>query len=111
MPSSHYGPRIAAALKLANISQRGLQDRTGISQATLSRIVGGHRPAKMPELIRIADATGVTVAFLAGSDASERVQFAARATNGSGMEQMREQLLHFIELDAYLDDQAISAKR
>ena len=111
MSSSHYGPRIAAALKLAKISQRGLQDRTGISQATLSRIISGHRPAKMPELIQIADATGVTVAFLSGSDASERVQFAARATNGSAMEQMREQLLHFIELDAYLDDQAIFANR
>ena len=109
MPTLPHGARIAAALKLANISQRELQNRTGISQATLSRVVSGHRAAKIPELIQIADATGVTVAFLTGSDASERVQFAARATNGSAMEQMHEQLLHFIELDAYLDDQAIFA--
>jgi hypothetical protein len=34
---------------------------------------------------------------------------AARATNGAGMEDMREALLHFLELDDYLDEHAIPA--
>jgi hypothetical protein len=37
------------------------------------------------------------------------VQCAARSTNGSGMAGMRAALLHFLELDDYLDDQAIPA--
>ncbi len=65
----------------------------------------------MTEIIRIADATGCTVAQLTGSAVAERVQCVARATNGSGMTTMRQRLLHFIELDAYLDDQGISAAR
>jgi hypothetical protein len=37
------------------------------------------------------------------------VQCAARATNDASMDGMREALLHFLELDDYLDDQAIPA--
>lgn len=40
---------------------------------------------------------------------AERAQCAARATNASGMDGMREALLHFLELDDYLDDLAIPA--
>ena len=65
----------------------------------------------MTEIIRIADATGCTVAQLTGTAIADRVQYAARATNGSAMEKMRQRLLHFIELDAYLDDQAIPVPR
>lgn len=101
------GRAIAAALDAANLSQRAVQDRTGISQATLSRIIAGQRTAKMSEIIQIAEATGHTVAQLTGSGVANRVQCAARATNGADMEHMRQRLLHLVELDAYLDDQAI----
>ncbi|GIH68981.1 hypothetical protein Mth01_12340 [Sphaerimonospora thailandensis] len=58
----------------------------------------------------IAWATGHTVAELSGGSAvAERVQSAARATHGADMQQMREVLLHYLELDAYLDDQGIPA--
>ena len=40
---------------------------------------------------------------------ANRVEYAARATNGASMERMRETLLHYLELDAYLDDQGIGA--
>lgn len=64
----------------------------------------------MPEIVAIAQATGHTVAQLTGiSDVAGRVQCAARATNDSDMQSMREALLHFLELDNYLDDQAIPA--
>lgn len=107
MSQSSIGEAIEAALETAKLSQRAIQERTGISQSTLSRIIAGQRPAKMPEIIQIAAATGHTVAQLTGSTVAERVQCAARATNGSDMEHMRQRLLHLVELNAYLDDQAI----
>jgi hypothetical protein len=64
----------------------------------------------MPEIIAVAWATGHTVAQLTGAETvAGRVQCAARATNGSAMESMRQALLHFLELDDYLDEQAIPA--
>ncbi|WP_182358459.1 helix-turn-helix domain-containing protein [Tomitella gaofuii] len=104
---STIGDAIESARARAQLSQRQLSDRTGISQSTLSRIASGQRVAKMAEVIQIAAATGCTVAQLTGIGAAEHVQCAARASNGSGMQEMRQRLLHFIELDAYLDDQSI----
>lgn len=104
------GARIERARAAAGLSQRALADATGISQSTLSRIISGDRAAKMPELVVIAWETGHTVAQLTGiGSVAERVQCAARATNGSDMSDMRQTLLSFLELDAYLDDQAIPA--
>ncbi|MGI5119464.1 helix-turn-helix domain-containing protein [Marinactinospora thermotolerans] len=104
------GARIERARAAAGLSQRALAEATGISQSTLSRIVSGDRVAKMPEIVAIAWETGHTVAQLTGIGVvSERVQCAARATNGFNMNGMRQALLGFLELDAYLDDQAIPA--
>jgi hypothetical protein len=76
----------------------------------LSRIIAGGRGAKLPEIIAVAWATGRTVAQLTGaSTVADRVQCAARATNGSGMDGMREALVRFLELDDYLDEHAIPA--
>jgi len=102
------GERIERAVDAAGLSQRALAAETGISQPTLSRIISGERAAKVPELATIAWATGTTVAELTGTGSvADRVRCAGRATNGAGMEEMRSALLHFMELDAYLDDQAI----
>lgn len=104
------GALIERARVAAGLSQRALADATGISQPTLSRIISGDRAAKMPEIVLIAQATGHTVAQLTGmGTVADRVQCAARATNGTGMEGMREALLHFLELNDYLDDQAVPA--
>lgn len=111
MNTTLVGAAIESARAAAGLSQRALGDRTGISQSTLSRIISGRRVAKTTEVIQIADATGCTVAQLMGTATADRVQHAARATNGSAMEKMRQRNLHFIELDAYLDDQAIPAPR
>jgi len=108
MATTSVGELIDRARNAARFSQRDLANATGISQSTLSRIISGDRTAKMPEILAIAGATGYTVAQLTGiSTVAERVQCAARATNDCGMHQMREALLYFLELDAYLDDQAI----
>ena len=108
MTTTDVGARIERARAAAGLSQRALADMTGISQPTLSRVISGHRTAKMPELMAIAWATGVTVAELAGTGTvAERVECAARATNHADMDGMREALLHFLELDDYLSGQAI----
>lgn len=63
---------------------------------------------KMPEAIAIAGATGGTVGGLLGISAvADRVESAAPVSNGDSRDQLRQALLHFLELDAYLDDQAI----
>ncbi|RJQ87006.1 helix-turn-helix domain-containing protein [Amycolatopsis panacis] len=110
MHPHHTGTRIARAIDTAKLTQRALEAATGISQSTLSRIVSGARTAKLPEIAAIAHVTGTTVAELTGSPTvAARVQCAARATNGSDLSQMRATLLHYLELDAYLDDQAVPA--
>lgn len=92
----------------AELTQRALARITGISQPTLSRIVTGERVAKMNEIMAIAAATGHTVAELTGiSMVADRAQYAARATGNTEMAAMREEMLHYLELDAYLDDQGI----
>jgi transcriptional regulator with XRE-family HTH domain len=104
------GALIERARVAAGLSQRALADETGISQPTLSRIISGDRTAKLPEVVAIAWATGHTIAELTEhGSATKRAQCAARATNASSMDGMREALLHFLELDDYLDDQAIPA--
>lgn len=112
MDKHYVAKQIGIALGRANMSQRRLADVTEISQSTLSRIVAGDRMVSMPELILIAEATGTTVAQLAGtSNVAERVQYAARSTNSSSMDSMRQKLLHLVELNGYLDDQGIPTLR
>ncbi|MDU0967970.1 MAG: helix-turn-helix transcriptional regulator [Actinomycetaceae bacterium] len=98
---------IQSACAAAGISQRDLAEKTGISQSTLSRTLAGRRAPKLPELVLIADATGCTVAQLTGKSRADRVECAARGVDGASMDKMRQRLIHFIELDAYLDDYAI----
>jgi transcriptional regulator with XRE-family HTH domain len=108
--TTDVGTRIERARVAAVLSQRTLADTTGISQSTLSRVISGQRAAKLPELVVIAWATGVTVSELAGTGTvAERAEYAARATNHTDMDGMREALLHFLELDDYLSGQAIPA--
>lgn len=102
------GDRIDRARAAAGLSQRELAARTGIAQPTLSRTIAGDRVAKMNELVAIAHATGVLLRELTGTSAvAGEVQCAARAANGSAMDSMYEQMLRFLELDAYLDEQGI----
>lgn len=102
------GARVDRARIAAGLSQRSLAEETGISQPTLSRIISGDRVAKMSELVAIAWATGHTIAQVTGAETvADRAQYAARATNNCGMESMRQALLHFLDLNEYLDDQAI----
>lgn len=98
--------------ELAGLGQRELAEQTGIPQTTLSRIENGTRQAKANELLSLAWALGTTVAELIGqSPVRDRARFAARAEEGAGMDAMRAELLFYLELDAYLENQGISARR
>jgi Zn-dependent peptidase ImmA (M78 family) len=106
------GARIERARVAAGHSQRSLAEAAAISQPTLSRIISGDRTVKMSELVAISWATGHTIAQLTGAETvADRVQCSARATSDCGMNVMRERLLHFLELDDYLEEQAIPAAR
>ena len=99
---------IERARRSAGLSQRSLAARAGLSQATLSRIINGERVAKLPEVVALARATGWSVAALTGgSVVAERAECAARVTNDSTGEDLHSSLLHFLELDAYLEDQVV----
>jgi hypothetical protein len=41
----------------------------------------------------------------------DRALSVARATEGSGMEGIHSELLHYLELDAYLEDQGIAQRQ
>lgn len=103
--------RIAEARAASQLTQRQLATISGIAQATLSRIEQGLRPAKMGEIVALAWALGCTVDELTGaSSVSERLECVARATDQSSMETMRRELSHYLELDAYLEDQGIPSQ-
>ncbi|WP_043562951.1 helix-turn-helix domain-containing protein [Actinomyces israelii] len=99
---------VARALDQAGFSQRKAAELTGISQPTLSRILSGQRAPTLPELILLAQVTGVPLASLTGrGTVADRCLMAARAVDGAAMEEMRRTLIGYLELDAYLADQAI----
>jgi len=108
MAKSQVGARIARLRDTADLSQRALEHKTGISQATLSRIEGGSRAPKMNEVISIAWALGSSVSELTGHSAvRDRVECMARASDHASTDLMCQELAHYLELDAYLEDQAI----
>lgn len=103
-----YAPRVRDARERMHMTQRALADATGLSQATVSRIEGGIRDPKMNEVLAIAWATGASVSEITGrSDVRDRVRCVARATGGTSMEAMRRELIHYLEVDAYLEEMGI----
>ncbi len=105
------GAAIKSARTAAGLSRCALADRLGISQSTVNRILSGDRPAKMTEIIEIADAVGCTVSQLTGNAVADRVLCAAPALDVASIATMRQRLRHLMELDAYLDDQGFPAVR
>lgn len=105
---ANSGERIAAARKTAGLSQRRLAKKAGLAQATLSRIEQGERAPKLGEVLSLSWVLGCTVTELTGlSTVRERVECVARASENTDMASIKEELIHFLELDAYLDDQGI----
>ena len=101
--------RITQARTDASLSQRQLAQETGIPQTTVFRIESGKRSAKMSEIFLIASTLGCGVSDLTGHfDIRDRVECAAPATDGLAMTSMKAELIRYLELDAYLEDQGIA---
>jgi len=108
VPGDGVARRIVVAREAAGMTQRQLAARSDVAQATLSRIEQGARSAKMNEILAMAWALGCPVSELTGlSVVAERLECVARATDSSTMEVMQRELSHYLELDAYLEDQGI----
>jgi HTH-type transcriptional regulator, cell division transcriptional repressor len=103
------GARVIRARKHIAMSQRALAQASGLSQATLSRIEAQVRTPKMDEVVALAWALGCTTGDLTGSAVADRLECAARTTDGADMHAMRSELAFYLTLDAYLEDQAIPA--
>lgn len=113
MTAASTGAQIEKARLSAQIaSRRQLADKAGISPSALSRIIAGTQPAKANELLAIAMATGCSLAELAEIPTmTDRLECGPRPESGANVEEMREQLLQFFELDSYLDEQGISVRQ
>jgi transcriptional regulator with XRE-family HTH domain len=98
------GRRIAERRVEAGLSQRDLENLTGISQSTLHRIESGTRTARMDDVISIAWALGCPVeAILDEYPVRDRVLVASRAnTSTADAAAVKKKLTQFLEMDAYL---------
>lgn len=104
------GQRIKRARATWDRSQRDLEAETGISQATLSRIENGLRVPRLNEVLSLSWALGLTVEEMTGhSPVSPRLECAARADLNADMTPMQDELAHFLELDAFLEEQGVPA--
>lgn len=109
--SVDVGRRIAERRIEASLSQRDLENLTGISQSTLYRIESGGRPARMDEVISIAWALGCPAeAILDENPVRDRVLMAGRAnTSTADAASVKKKLTQFLEMDAYLALHGIGA--
>jgi transcriptional regulator with XRE-family HTH domain len=102
--------RIVAAREAAGLSQRQLAVRSGVAQTTLSRIEQGVQLAKMNEVLALASALGCAISQLTGrSSVEDRLECVPCGADHSMTEKTRRELSHYLELDAYLEDQGISS--
>lgn len=103
------GARIQRARETSGKSQRAIQADTGISQSRLSRIESGDHAPKLNEVLALSWTLGYTVTELTGhSPVRDRAQFAARTEMGGDVAALQAELIHFLELDAFLDEQGVA---
>ncbi|NNJ30115.1 helix-turn-helix domain-containing protein [Lacrimispora defluvii] len=60
------GKRILKALEIRKMTQRELAEKTGITEATISRYAQSKRVPKGPEIIKIANSLNCTTDFILG---------------------------------------------
>lgn len=107
MDEEKLAERIRTAIARSGKSQRKIAQETGVSQSAISRIVSAQKMPTVPELHLLAEATGYRIDQLTGTAVADRLEYAARSTDGAGMQTMTEKLTYYLELDAYLDEQAV----
>lgn len=62
-----FGERLARLREDAGLSQSALSRRIGTSQSAISQIEAGERSPSYGMLVQLADALGVTMAYLVGA--------------------------------------------
>lgn len=98
------GKRIAAERERVGMSQRDLAEMAGLSQPTVHRIETGQREASTLELSVIADACGVLIADLLGTNTlADEVRCAGR-TSDAESRMMAEYLVYAFGLARRLDE-------
>ena len=63
---SIFGERVKLQLEKNNMSQRELAEKTGITEATISRYVSSERVPKATEIVKIANALNCSCDYLLG---------------------------------------------
>lgn len=98
------GERLVAARKSGRLSQRDLARYSGVSQPTIHRIESGERDASVLELSAFADACGVLVTDLQGTNTlADEVRCAGR-TDDAGTGALAEYLIYAFGLSRRLDE-------
>jgi transcriptional regulator with XRE-family HTH domain len=63
---AQLGHRIATLRRARGLSQDGLAEKTGLDRRSIQRYEAGERDPRFADLLLIADALEVTVAYLVG---------------------------------------------
>jgi|AntAceMinimDraft_5_1070358.scaffolds.fasta_scaffold66207_2 transcriptional regulator with XRE-family HTH domain len=98
------GKRLVAAREAVGLSQRDLEQYAGISQSTIHRIETGHRAASILELSTLADACGVLIADLQGTNALAEQVLCAGRTDNAGSRALADYMIYAFGLAQRLDE-------
>lgn len=98
------GRRIVEERQRAGMSQRDLARSAGLSQPTVQRIEVGDREASAVELSMIADACGVLLADLLGTNSLAQEVRCAGRTDDTGSKAMAEYLVYAFGVAQRLDE-------
>ncbi len=102
------GQRLISAREAVGLSQRALADCANISQSTIHRIETGHRSASTLELSTLADACGVLIADLQGTNTLRDEVLCAGRTNDMGTQVLADYLIYAFGLARRLDEQGVA---
>lgn len=102
------GEQIGAAYRAVGLNQRGLTAKAGVPRRATAGVLAGKQEASAAQLLAIAQATGTTISALTSAGVARRRRWATHAGMAmSAAEGTRADLTELLELNAYLDSQAI----
>ncbi len=74
MRTNSFGKRLNLMLKVLNISQRDLAQKSGLTESAISHYIKGDRIPNASTIIAITDSTGVCPNWLLGYGSSEQIE-------------------------------------
>lgn len=101
---AQIGRRLVEAREALGLTQRDLEQYTGISQSTIHRIEAGCREASIAELSVLADACGVLVADLLGTNTLAEQVLCAGRTDDAGSKALADYMIYAFGLAQRLDE-------